>query len=100
MIQQREIDAARPNDDILLNCVHPGYVDTGSSINGIISKYIVLNLPNFLDMTSHKGPFTIDEGAVAATWLAMLPQNAKSPRGGFVWHDKTVVDWVNGPFPG
>ncbi|XP_021946203.1 carbonyl reductase [NADPH] 1 [Folsomia candida] len=79
-IQQRELDEARPGDDIIVNAVHPGYVDT--------------------DMTSHKGPLSPDEGAIAATWLALLPQNATTPRGGYVWHDKTVVDWANGPAPG
>lgn len=79
-IQQREIDENRPNDDIIVNHVHPGYVDT--------------------DMSSHKGVLTIDEGAVAATWLALLPaNNPANPKGAYVWHDKTIVDWVNGPTP-
>lgn len=79
-IQQREIDETRPYDDILVNYVHPGYVDT--------------------DMTSHRGPLTIDEGAVAPSWLALLPpQNVNNPKGAFVWYDKKIVDWVNGPLP-
>lgn len=80
-IQQREMDETRPNDDILVNHVHPGYVDT--------------------DMTSHKGHLTIDQGADAATWLALLPpNNSSNPKGAYVWHDRTIVDWVNGPDPG
>jgi len=79
-IQQRELDASRPGDDILLNFVHPGYVDT--------------------DMSNHKGNLSPEQGAVAATWLALLPPNAKGPKGDYVWHDKTIVDWVNGPLPG
>ncbi|KAJ6648873.1 Carbonyl reductase [NADPH] 3 [Pseudolycoriella hygida] len=79
-IQQREIDQTRPNDDILVNHVHPGYVDT--------------------DMTSHKGPLTIDQGAEAPTWLAILPaNNAANPKGQYVWNNKAIVDWVNGPTP-
>lgn len=40
-MQQRQMDAdSRPG--IVVNCVHPGYVDT--------------------DMTSHKGPLTIEQG--------------------------------------
>ncbi|KAI9562230.1 hypothetical protein GHT06_013195 [Daphnia sinensis] len=77
-IQQRAFDNdSRP--DIIVNSVHPGYVDT--------------------DMTSHKGPLTIEQGAVAPTWLALLPPNVDGPKGGYVWYDKQIVDWVNGPTP-
>ena len=79
-IQQRGFDKQRPGQYIVVNSVHPGYVDT--------------------DMTSHKGPLTIDEGAVAPVWAALLPPNVESPRGGYIWRDTTVVDWVNGPLPG
>jgi len=78
-IQQRELNSSRPEDDIIVNHVHPGYVDT--------------------DMTSHKGPLKPEEGAKAATWLALLPPNTQSPKGDYIWHDKTIVDWVNGPTP-
>jgi len=79
-IQQRQIEETRPNDDILINHVHPGYVDT--------------------DMTSHKGPLTIDQGAAAPAWLALLPPNNPSnPKGAYVWSNKAIVDWVNGPTP-
>lgn len=40
-IQQHAFDAD-PREDLVVNAVHPGYVDT--------------------DMTSHKGPLTIEEG--------------------------------------
>ncbi|KAG4076173.1 hypothetical protein HA402_014722 [Bradysia odoriphaga] len=80
-IQQREMDETRPDDDILVNHVHPGYVDT--------------------DMTSHKGHLTIDQGADAPSWLALLPPNTPSnPKGAYVWHDRRIIDWVNGPDPG
>ncbi|KAL1437123.1 hypothetical protein MTO96_049114 [Rhipicephalus appendiculatus] len=59
--------------DLVVNAVHPGYVDT--------------------DMTSHKGPLTPDQGADAPTYLAMLPPNVKSPKGEFVWNDRTVTPW-------
>lgn len=45
------------------------------------------------------GQLTIDEGAVAPSWLALLPPNVKEPRGAFVWHSKEIIDWVNGPTP-
>ena len=64
---------------MVVNCVHPGYVDT--------------------DMTSHKGILTIEQGAAAPSWLALLPADADGPKGAYVWHDKQIVDWVNGPMP-
>lgn len=77
-IQQRKFDKERPDDDIVISHVHPGYVDT--------------------DMTSHKGPLTIDEGARAPVFAALLPKNVET-RGAYMWFDKTIVDWVNGPTP-
>ncbi len=78
-IQQRELDESPRG--ILVNSVHPGYVHT--------------------DMTKTwgTGHLTADEGAIAPTWLALLPENVKTPPCGFIWHDKTIVDWVNGPLP-
>lgn len=77
-IQHRHfVQDSRP--DIVLNYCHPGYVDT--------------------DMTSHQGPLTVEQGAVASIYLALLPPNTTSPRGDFIWHDKSIVDWVNGPTP-
>ena len=40
-IQQRQFDQDS-REDLIVNCVHPGYVDT--------------------DMTQHKGPLKIEEG--------------------------------------
>lgn len=78
-IQQRSFDRDA-REDIIVNSCHPGYVDT--------------------DMTSHKGPLTIEQGAVAPTWLALLPPNVvENPKGGYVWYDKQIVDWVQGPTP-
>ncbi|CAG7734157.1 unnamed protein product, partial [Allacma fusca] len=74
-IQQRSFDKERPDDDIVVNSCHPGYVDT--------------------DMTSHQGPLTIEEGAVAPVYLSLLPPNVEKPRGAFVWRDTTIIDWVN-----
>ncbi|XP_071541990.1 carbonyl reductase [NADPH] 1-like isoform X2 [Panulirus ornatus] len=77
-IQQRAFDAD-PRPGILVNCSHPGYVNT--------------------DMTSGKGPLTIEEGAVSPSYLALLPPDVKEPRGAYLWYDKQIVDWVNGPTP-
>merc|ERR1712002_1088837 len=74
-IQQREMDS---REDIVVNHVHPGYVDT--------------------DMSSHKGHVTIDRGAESAIYAALLPSNTEV-RGKYIWHDCQEVDWVNGPKP-
>jgi len=76
-IQQRELEKDE-RGDIVVNHVHPGYVDT--------------------DMTSHKGPLTIDRGAESAVFAALLPPNTEV-RGDFLWHDCQVLDWVKGPLP-
>lgn len=68
-IQQRSFDEEQPSINITVNVVHPGYVDT--------------------DMSSHKGPLTIEEGAKAPLYLA-LEANFK---GKYVWHDSQIVDW-------
>ncbi|KAH7987821.1 hypothetical protein HPB52_025134 [Rhipicephalus sanguineus] len=47
-IQQREFNAD-PREDLIVNAVHPGYVDT--------------------DMTSHKGPLTPDQAESQKTAL-------------------------------
>ncbi|XP_068235106.1 carbonyl reductase [NADPH] 1-like isoform X2 [Palaemon carinicauda] len=77
-VQQRAFDAD-PRKDIVVNNCHPGYVDT--------------------DMTSHKGPLTIEQGAVCPSYLALLPPDVKDLRGAYLWYDKQVVDWENGPTP-
>lgn len=68
-IQQRNL----MDKDIIINCVHPGYVDT--------------------DMTSHMGPLTPDRGAEAPLYLALdAPDDV---RGVYMWHDKRIVDWYS-----
>ncbi|CAH0551588.1 unnamed protein product [Brassicogethes aeneus] len=69
IIQQREFDAEQPNRNVMINAVHPGYVDT--------------------DMTSHKGPLTIEEGARAPLYLAL----EASLKGKYVWFDSQEVNW-------
>eukprot|EP00092_Neocalanus_flemingeri_P028219 GFUD01030644.1.p1 GENE.GFUD01030644.1~~GFUD01030644.1.p1 ORF type:complete len:287 (+),score=80.51 GFUD01030644.1:89-949(+) len=76
-IQQREMEKDSRND-IVINHVHPGYVDT--------------------DMTSHKGVLTIDRGAESGVFAALLPAGTDI-RGAYIWHDCQIVDWVNGPTP-
>jgi len=76
-IQQREM-ARDEREDIVINHVHPGYVDT--------------------DMSSHKGSLTIDRGAESSVFAALLPPQTQV-RGDFIWHDCQVLDWVKGPLP-
>jgi len=76
-IQQRQMDQD-PRQDIVINHVHPGYVDT--------------------DMTSHKGVLTIDRGSESGVFAALLPPNT-DVKGAYIWHDCQIVDWVNGPTP-
>jgi len=76
-IQQRQMDHDS-RQDIVINHVHPGYVDT--------------------DMTRNKGVHTIDRGAESAVFAALLPPKTDI-RGDYIWHDLQVVDWVNGPTP-
>ncbi|XP_066142554.1 carbonyl reductase [NADPH] 1-like [Euwallacea fornicatus] len=68
-IQQRVFNAESLNRNVSVNAVHPGYVDT--------------------DMTSHKGPLTIEEGAKGPLFLAL---NADL-KGKYVWFDCSVVPW-------
>jgi len=48
-IQQRAFDAD-PREDLVVNSVHPGYVDT--------------------DMTNHKGPLTIEQGKLKINFVS------------------------------
>jgi hypothetical protein len=45
------------------------------------------------DMTSHKGPLTIDEGAATPVWLATLPAGATSPAGQFCFECAVYTWW-------
>lgn len=77
-MQQRDLAKDESRKDIALNHIHPGYVDT--------------------DMTSHKGPLSIEDGAKASIFAATLPPNT-DVKGQYIWFDCSIVDWVNGPRP-
>ena len=75
-VQHREFQ----NDqraDLVINVVHPGYVDT--------------------DMTAHTGVLTPDEGAEQIVNCCLL--TAGSPGGRMIWWDGRVVDWEHDVFP-
>ncbi|KAF5812596.1 putative (+)-neomenthol dehydrogenase [Helianthus annuus] len=58
---------ARKHKNILVNCVHPGYVIT--------------------DMTYQTGIITVDEGAKGPVMVALLPDNGPSG----VYFDQTQI---------
>lgn len=70
-IQQKLFD--KLGNDIVINAVHPGYVDT--------------------DMTSHKGTLTPEQGAVAPLFCALLSENPDE-KGKYIWCDKSIRDWT------
>ncbi|XP_033743198.1 carbonyl reductase [NADPH] 1-like [Pecten maximus] len=72
LIQQRELLKDSSRQDIIVNACCPGYVNT--------------------DMSSHKGPKTIDQGADTPVYLAMLPPNTLSPKGNYV-SDRKIGKW-------
>ncbi len=72
-IQQRQFNSDTTREDIIVNAVHPGYVNT--------------------DMTRHNGTLTIEEGADAPTFLALLPNNCTQPVGAMVWSNRDIVKW-------
>ncbi|XP_055353649.1 carbonyl reductase [NADPH] 1-like [Paramacrobiotus metropolitanus] len=74
-IQQREFDKDKTRPDIVVNAVHPGYVDT--------------------DMSSHKGTKTIDEGAESSLYAALLPDKTDI-RGQYISSNSNVENWRNG----
>ena len=78
-IQQREMDKDTTRKDVVINHVHPGWVDT--------------------DLSSHMGRFSLEDGAKSSLFAAMLPEGTDI-KGQFIWHDCSVLDWVNGTPPG
>ena len=64
--------------DLVVNHVHPGWVDT--------------------DMTSHKGPLTPEEGARSSIFAALLPPQTPI-KGQYIWKDCSVIDWTNESLP-
>ena len=49
-------------------------------------------------MSSHKGTLSVDQGAESAVYAALLPP-ISDIRGAYIWSNKMIVDWVNGPMP-
>ena len=70
-IQQKQFESD-DRKDIVVNAVHPGYVDT--------------------DMTMHSGPLEPEEGAAPIIKCCLIPPEGQ-PRGQMVWWDGRVVDW-------
>lgn len=49
-------------------------------------------------MTSHKGPLTIEQGADAPLFCALLPKDTNI-KGAYIWKDRSVVDWFGATLP-
>lgn len=74
LLQQRKFDADTSRPDIVINAVHPGYVNT--------------------DMTRGKGTLSIEDGAKSPLFAALIPPG-EGPKGSMIWWTSDVVDWAN-----
>lgn len=72
-VQHRRAERERPGQDIAINHIHPGMVQTGMSSGG--------------------GDRTPDQGAQSALFAATLPPGT-DVRGKFVNEDATLLDWA------
>ncbi|CAG0880640.1 unnamed protein product [Cyprideis torosa] len=86
-IQQRVFDKD-PRPDMIVNHVHPGYVDTQ-----------LFRLYHEGTDISARRPRPPEEGCKSCVFAATIPENAGSPKGEFIWSDCSLVDWVKGPLP-
>lgn len=73
LIQQKKFDADTSRPDIVINAVHPGYVNT--------------------DMTRGKGTLPIEEGAKSSIFAALISPQGE-PRGKMIWYTCDVVNWA------
>lgn len=78
-IQQRVINDDISRKGILINSVHPGYVDT--------------------EMTRNAGHLTVEQGAETPVYLALLPEEEKKLKGAYVWCDKEIINWTSSAAP-
>lgn len=65
----------------------------------VLSRILTWILRLWRSNISLQGILTIEQGAVSSVYGALLPAGVTSPRGDYLWHDKQIVDWVNGPLP-
>jgi len=71
-VQAADLLMDETKEDVILTCCSPGYVDT--------------------DLSSHKGPLTIDEGAVTPVYCALLPPGSDEFSGKML-RDKAVYEF-------
>jgi len=81
-IHQRNMDGDC-RKDIVVNHVHPGYVDTDMTRGHTFGDY---------------SPVTVDRGAESGVFAALLPPGT-AVRGEYIWDDCSILDWVEGPLP-
>ncbi|XP_015590915.1 carbonyl reductase [NADPH] 1 [Cephus cinctus] len=70
-------------EDLVVNSVHPGFVDTDMTSHGRSSAF----------SRYRASMMTPDRGAQAPVYLALLPPNTDI-KGKYIWSDNTVVDWL------
>ncbi|XP_022080043.1 carbonyl reductase [NADPH] 3-like [Acanthaster planci] len=71
-VQAADVTKDKTKEDVLLTCCCPGYVAT--------------------DLTDHKGPLTVEEGAVTPVFCALLPPGSKDLNGKMLYQ-KSVLDF-------
>lgn len=81
-IQQKAFDVDS-RKDIVVNCVHPGYVATDMTKPMTVTSLAGKTLTN------------IERGAEAPVYLALLPNDEQNIKGQYVWSDRTIKDWYN-----
>lgn len=100
-MQQKDFDRDS-REDIIVNHVHPGYVSTNmTQYQGHLKPEEGKQIPA-LRILGFKLSCVLNffvTGAAAPSWLALLPPNIDAPKGAYIWHDKRVIDWVEGPMP-
>ncbi|GLV36437.1 uncharacterized protein CBL_08928 [Carabus blaptoides fortunei] len=76
-VHQRQFDAeADKRPGICVNAVHPGFVAT--------------DMTKDMDL---KPEWSVEQGADAPLYLALLPIENTAVKGCFVWKDRTIYDW-------
>lgn len=72
-LQQKLFDC-HTQKDLVVNAVHPGHCAT--------------------KLNNYTGKMSPDDGSMSSVFAAMIDPHGK-PRGSFIWHDCSVIDWTS-----